>query len=71
MIFFFNYLDQGWHLLAYNNFINSNNNKNSVIYNDLELSRELNFDLFPFNKEDFEKNPFLERDLRNILKKNK
>jgi len=68
---FFNYLDQGWHLLAYDNFIVTNNNKNSIIYNDLELSRELNFDLFLFNKEDFEKNPFLKRDLRNIFKKNK
>jgi len=35
----------------------------------LILSKELGYDLFVFNKEDFEKNPFLERDLRNIFKK--
>jgi hypothetical protein len=28
----------------------------------------LGFDLFVFKKEDFEKNPYLERDLRNIFK---
>jgi hypothetical protein len=33
------------------------------------LSKELNFDLFSLNKEDFEKNPFLEKELKNILKK--
>jgi len=42
--------------------------KDSIIYNDLILSRELDYDMFIFNKEDFEKNPFLERDLRNIFK---
>jgi len=42
--------------------------KDSIIYDDLTLSRELGFDLFIFNKKDFEINPFLERDLRNILK---
>jgi hypothetical protein len=66
---FFNYLDQGWHLLAYNNFLLINKRKNSVIFNDLELSRELNFDLFAFEKKDFEDNPFLEKELRNIFKK--
>jgi hypothetical protein len=33
------------------------------------LSKELGFDLFPLNKENFEKNPFLERELKNIFKK--
>src|SRR6202012_5413351 len=54
--------------LAYSNFIASNQKKDSIIYNDLILSRELDYDMFIFNKEDFEKNPFLERDLRNIFK---
>jgi hypothetical protein len=65
---FFNYLNQGWHLLAYSNFLSENKKQNSVIVNDLILSKELNFDLFAFNKEDFENNPFLEKNLRNLLK---
>jgi len=65
---FFNYLEQGWHLLAYNNFLLSNQNKNSIIYNDLILSKELGFDLFTLSKEDFEKNPFLEKELKKIFK---
>jgi hypothetical protein len=35
----------------------------------LILSRELGFDLFLFDKEDFDNNPFLENNLRNIFKK--
>jgi hypothetical protein len=32
------------------------------------LSRELGYNLFPFDKEDFDNNPFLEKELRNIFK---
>jgi len=46
-----------------------NQNTNSIIYNDLILSKELGFDLFALSKEDFEKNPFLEKELQSILKK--
>jgi hypothetical protein len=35
----------------------------------LILSRELNFELFTFDKKDFENNPFLERELRDIFKR--
>ena len=66
--FFFNYLDQGWHLLAYSNFISLNKKNNSLILNDIKLSKELGYDVFAFIKEDFDNNPFLERDLRNLLK---
>jgi len=65
---YFDYLDQGWHLIAYNNFLISNQKKNSILANDIELAKELGFELFSFSKEDFEKNVFLERDLRNLLK---
>ena len=36
---------------------------------ELVLSKELGYDIFPFSEEDFETNPFLEQNLRNILKK--
>jgi hypothetical protein len=54
--------------LAYNSFILSNQDENSIIYNDLILSKELGFDLFTLSKEDFEKNPFLEKELKKIFK---
>jgi len=66
--FFLNYLDQGWHLLAYSNFLSLNKKENSLIFNDLQLSKELGYDLFTFTKEDFDNNVFLERNLRNIFK---
>jgi hypothetical protein len=47
----------------------SNQNQNSIIYNDLMLSKELNFNLFSLNKEDFDNNPFLEKELKILLKK--
>lgn len=65
---FVDYLSQGWHLLAYTNFLTANKEKNSILSSDLELSKELGIDLFIFKKEDFDKNPFLERELRNIFK---
>jgi hypothetical protein len=55
--------------LAYNNFLISNQKKNSILANDIALAKELGFELFSFSKEDFEKNVFLERDLRNLFKK--
>jgi hypothetical protein len=66
--FFFNYLDQGWHLLAYSNFLSLNKKENSLILNDLKLSKELGYEVFAFTKEDFDNNPFLERDLKNIFR---
>jgi hypothetical protein len=56
-------------VLAYNNYLLSNKNKDSVIYNDLILSKELNIDLFSFDNNSFDSNPFLEKNLRNIFKK--
>jgi hypothetical protein len=32
------------------------------------LSKNLGFEIFPFTKEDFDNNPFLERDLKNIFR---
>jgi len=49
-------------------FLLLNKKENSILAADLKLSEELGFDLFVFKKEDFEKNPYLERDLRNIFK---
>jgi len=65
---FLNYLDQGWHILAYSNFLSFNKKENSLVLHDLQLSRELGYEVFAFSKEDFDNNPFLERNLRNFLK---
>lgn len=65
---FIDYLTEGWHILAYSNFLIANRSENSIIQSDLDLAKELGINLFAFDKEAFEKNPFLERDLRNIFK---
>jgi len=46
-----------------------NQDKESIIYNDLILSKELNVALFPFDNNSFDNNPFLEKNLKEIFKK--
>jgi hypothetical protein len=48
--------------------MNESISENSLLLNDLILSKELGYEIFSLSKESFDNNPYLERDLRNLLK---